>query len=266
VLTPAAPDPTVPAFVTSGRAARSSGVPYRIVRQRAAERRLATRRQTPKESAMSVTAANASAVIDRASRELATATADPRSSTPVLPEGVWLIDPAASTVAFSVANFWVSTVRGEMHDVEGTLEVDGDGRISVRASVGVASIDTGNRLRDRHLRSTDFLAADRHPRADLRSRSVRRLADGRLVIDAELRLRGVVAPVAIAARVLAPGAPHGDEPVSVIGGGALDRRAFGVARRPILDHIVGVRVGLAFDLCLAEAGDPTPRHERRAAP
>src|SRR5690348_15887465 len=93
----------------------------------------------------------------------------------LLPEGAWIIDRAASTVAFSVGNFWVSKVHGRMREFEGVLEVDADGSLSIRGSVRVASIETRSAKRANHLRSPDFLDAERLPRAELRSCGVRAL-------------------------------------------------------------------------------------------
>jgi polyisoprenoid-binding protein YceI len=166
-----------------------------------------------------------------------------------LPEGAWLVSPANSTVAFSVRNFWVSTVRGEMRDFEGVLTVDAVGSLSIRASASAASIDTGNRLRDHHLRSADFLDAERHPRVELRSHGVRRLGGGRLEVDAEVTLRGITRPVSLAVSILPPEPAEEDEPgIRIAARGRLDRRQFAIARGRLLDKIVGAEVDLDFEV------------------
>ena len=74
-------------------------------------------------------------------------------------EGVWIIDPKYTTVQFSANFLFLFTVRGSFGDISGTIERDSAdiGRSSVEAVIKGASIDTGNKRRDSHLRSSDFL-------------------------------------------------------------------------------------------------------------
>jgi polyisoprenoid-binding protein YceI len=169
----------------------------------------------------------------------------------VLPEGVWTIDRATSTVAFSIRNFWITTVRGEMRDFDGVLAVDADGAISIRAGASVASIDTGIRMRDHHLRSATFLDAERYPCAELRSRSVRQLDGGRLAIEAELSLHGVNRPLSLVASILPPAPVDGGElsRIRLTASGVVDRRQFGVGRSWLLNKVEGAEVTLRFEVC-----------------
>src|SRR6185503_12631341 len=78
------------------------------------------------------------------------------------------IDPGASRVAFSIGKRLLLlrlTVTGRFADVAGTITLDQREPVVARvdASVGVASVDTGNTRRDRHLLAADFLDAERHP-------------------------------------------------------------------------------------------------------
>ena len=52
----------------------------------------------------------------------------------------------------------LSTVRGQFHEFEGTLEAapDDPSNSRARGTAQVASIDTGNPERDAHLRSPEF--------------------------------------------------------------------------------------------------------------
>jgi polyisoprenoid-binding protein YceI len=156
----------------------------------------------------------------------------------VLPEGVWTIDRATSTLAFSIRNFWITTVRGEMRDFEGVIAVDADGALSIRASADVASVETGIRMRDHHLRSATFLDAERYPRAELRSRRVRQLDGGRLAIEAELSLHGISRPLSLVATLLPPGAADRElTRIRITASGALDRRQFGIGRSWLLNKV-----------------------------
>src|SRR5260370_36106615 len=86
---------------------------------------------------------------------------------------VWSIDPVRTTVGFAVKNLILLTVRGSFGDAAGTLRLEPDdiGRSAVEVVIKAASIATGMKRRDAHLRSADFLAADRCP--DIRFRSTK---------------------------------------------------------------------------------------------
>jgi polyisoprenoid-binding protein YceI len=207
---------------------------------------------------MSFTTAKAPRALDPSPQELDEATARaplahelaPSEPRAVLPEGAWTVDRASSAVAFSVSNFWISTVRGKIREFNGVLTVDSDGSLSIRASARVASLDTGIGLRDHHLGSADFLDAERYPCAELHSRRVRRLDGGRMAIDAELSLRGISRPLSLVASILALEAADGREVtrIRIMASGTLDRRPYGIARAWLLDKIVGAEIMLGFDI------------------
>src|SRR5688500_5064033 len=84
---------------------------------------------------------------------------------------VWAIDPAHSTVEFSVKSFFVFVVKGRLTELAGNILLDpNDVRGStVSVAIRAASIDTGAKRRDARLRSADFLDAERYP--DIRFQS-----------------------------------------------------------------------------------------------
>jgi len=76
--------------------------------------------------------------------------------------GTWMIDPAHTTVGFAVRHL-MSRIRGIFSEVSGQI-VTGPrpARSTVTATVGMASVSTGNHMRDDHLRSADFFDAARY--------------------------------------------------------------------------------------------------------
>jgi polyisoprenoid-binding protein YceI len=97
--------------------------------------------------------------------------------------GRWRIDPQASHVRF-VARTLAGLVKtpGRFRALSGHLVVDG-AQAAGALVIDSSSIDTGNRMRDRHLRSRDFFDVKRHPelRYDVRSVSGTRI-DGELIV------------------------------------------------------------------------------------
>lgn len=113
----------------------------------------------------------------------------------------WTLDPAHSSVTFSAKHMMVTTVRGSMkiRDFDLDLDVDNPEASSVRVSLDAASIDTGQQMRDDHLRSADFLKADEFPTIDFVSTRIVRTGDDTGDLHGELTIRGVTRPIVLKA-------------------------------------------------------------------
>ena len=87
---------------------------------------------------------------------------------------IWQLDPAHSSVEFSVKHMMMTTVRGRFKNIAATLTGDRDHpeAAGVEAVIEVASIDTGVADRDAHLRGADFFDADHFPQITFRSTRV----------------------------------------------------------------------------------------------
>jgi polyisoprenoid-binding protein YceI len=113
----------------------------------------------------------------------------------------WTLDPAHSSVTFSAKHMMVTTVRGSMkiRDFDLDLDVDNPEASSVRVSLDAASIDTGQQMRDDHLRSADFLKADEFPTIDFVSTRIVRTGDDTGDLHGELTIRGVTRTIVLKA-------------------------------------------------------------------
>ena len=83
----------------------------------------------------------------------------------------WQLDPAHSSVEFSVKHMMMTTVRGRFKEVEASLTADEQHPegCCVEVTIQAASIDTGVPDRDEHLRGPDFFDAERFPTITFRS-------------------------------------------------------------------------------------------------
>ncbi len=109
------------------------------------------------------------------------------AKTPTVVEpGVWRIDRTRSTVGFRIRHFGVATVRGHFQSFDARIEA-GEHGLRVDGHVDVASVDTGNQIRDER-RRTEFFDAACHPSIALR-------ASGAECLRGELTIRGVSRPV-----------------------------------------------------------------------
>ncbi|MEU7384765.1 YceI family protein [Streptomyces sp. NPDC042207] len=124
------------------------------------------------------------------------------------PPGPWTIDPAHSSVAAIAQHLGISSVRGRFTDFAGTVEIAPDDVTGsrVEAVISAGSIDTGNDMRDGHLKSPDFLDVERHPRITYRSTGVTAAGSDRWTVHGELGMRGVVRPVDLDLAYLGTGA------------------------------------------------------------
>jgi polyisoprenoid-binding protein YceI len=115
--------------------------------------------------------------------------------------GTWKADPVHSEIAFSVRHLMISKTRGQFTAYDVTI-VTGEDLLdsSVTATIDLASVDTGNAMRDDHLRTADYLEVDRYPTMDYRSTGIRRTGDG-WIIDGDLTLHGVTRQVPLAVEV-----------------------------------------------------------------
>lgn len=92
---------------------------------------------------------------------------------------VWLIDAGHTTVEFTVKNLFFFNVKGCFSNLVGNMVLDEADirRSSVTIAIKTASIDTGLKRRDAHLRSADFLQVDRYPDIRFESTKVERGRD-----------------------------------------------------------------------------------------
>lgn len=142
--------------------------------------------------------AAAGAIVTASGRaEVGTVTLARQGGTELPPPGPWTVDPAHSSVGAVAQHLGISSVRGRFTEFAATVEIAPDDltKSRVQAVVRAASIDTGNDMRDTHLRSADFLDAERHPEITYRSTGLAAAGADRWTVHGELAMHGVVRPV-----------------------------------------------------------------------
>src|SRR5438067_6858866 len=91
--------------------------------------------------------------------------------------GTWKFDPMHTQVEFSAKHLGMMTVRGHFNEVTASGEIypDDPERSRFEATINTASIRTHNDQRDKDLRSSNFLEADKYPTMEFKSRKVEAL-------------------------------------------------------------------------------------------
>lgn len=109
----------------------------------------------------------------------------------------WNVDPAHSSAKFTVTHLVISEVEGNFKTFKGTMVNTKpnftDGVIDF--SIDVASVNTDNEMRDKHLKSDDFFNTEKYPNMVFKSTSMKKLATNKFALLGNLTIRDVTKPV-----------------------------------------------------------------------
>ncbi|MFD7162059.1 YceI family protein [Streptomyces violascens] len=183
-------------------------------------------------------------------------TAAPAEVDPALAalSGTYTIDPAHSSIGFTVRHAMVTNVRGSFTDHEGTLTLDGSnpGASSASIDVKIASIDTGIADRDGHLRSGDFFDAEQFPVMSFRSTGAKELGGDKYRIIGDLTIKDVTRPLSIDLEFNGSATdPYGNQRIGFEGGAEILRSDWGLTWNAALETggvMVSDKVKLTFDI------------------
>jgi polyisoprenoid-binding protein YceI len=110
----------------------------------------------------------------------------------------WTIDKNHTQVNFQITHAAVSTVRGSISNITGTVVWDEKNlaKSSVTATIDATTVSTNNEARDKHLKSPDFFNVEKFPTLTFKSTSVTK-ANGKLQVIGDLTLAGVTKSVTL---------------------------------------------------------------------
>jgi polyisoprenoid-binding protein YceI len=155
---------------------------------------------------------------------------------------VWTIDPRYATIEFSARALFF-TVKGRLTDFGGKIKLDENDvyRSSVEATIKAASVSTGVKMRDEHLRSKDFLDAAGRPEIHFQSASVGRGRDRDMLrVNGTLTIKDQSREIALDVTITDRSrSPQGDEILYFAAVAEIDRFDFGIKyargliRRPL---------------------------------
>ena len=163
--------------------------------------------------------------------------------------GRWTIDPERTKVGFVAPHLVFARVKGEFREVSGDLRVGtGSSNSWVDVRVGTSSVDTGQPLRDAHLRSADFLDASNHPEMSFLSTGLQVSGSRSCKVRGDLTLRGVTRPLTLDVDFLSKGNnAAGKAKLAFEARANLDREAFGLVRNRKIEA-GGLLVGRHIEL------------------
>lgn len=159
--------------------------------------------------------------------------------------GKWVIESKYSTVHFRIKSFFFFTVEGSFNAISGLITRDQAdlGRSAVEVAIRADSIDTGNRKRDDHLRSKDFLDVERYPEIRFQSDRVERGRDrDTLRISGHLTICGQSREIVIEVTEFDQSrSPQGEEVAYFTAQTRISRREYGITRMlPLIGEAVTI--------------------------
>src|SRR5512138_911345 len=113
------------------------------------------------------------------------------------------IDPAHSSVGFSVRHMGVSNVKGHFDEFAGSVVLDNSTIQEANATIQVKSVNTGIEKRDNHLRTADFFEAAKYPVITFKTKRAEKNGDQAILVG-DFTMRGVTKELRLPVTVSGP--------------------------------------------------------------
>jgi len=180
--------------------------------------------------------------------------APPQMAMAPMGPNTWMVDGAHTAAQFSVKHMMVSTVRGTLGKVSGTIDYDGKSVESIKAdiSIDVNGVNTGTEGRDKDLRSPNFFDVAQYPTVTFKSKKVEPAGAGKFKLIGDLTMHGVTREVALSVEGPSPilKQPNGAQKVGASASLTLNRHDFGLHYNRVMESapVVGDEVAVQIDV------------------
>ncbi|GAA4934272.1 polyisoprenoid-binding protein YceI [Nonomuraea thailandensis] len=171
--------------------------------------------------------------------------------------GTYNLDVAHTTIGFVVKHMMVSKVRGHFGAFSGSVTIaENPLESGAELSIQAESISTGVPDRDGHLRSDDFLSAEKFPQITFKSTRVVGHSGDEFVVAGDLTIRDVTKEVELAVEYGGVGTnPWGQEVWGFSIKTEIDREEFGLTWNQALET-GGVLVGKKIKIEIEGEANP----------
>jgi polyisoprenoid-binding protein YceI len=156
------------------------------------------------------------------------------TTTCVFSQSVWTLDKGHSKVGFTVSHHTISEVDGvfKTYDAKFTASKEDFSDAVFEMSADIASLNTENEARDKHLKSADIFDAEKFPTLTFKSTSFAKVMGNKWKVTGDLTMKGVTQSVSLD---LWLGGPEKNDrakrfEVGIKALGKLSRNAFGVGK------------------------------------
>jgi polyisoprenoid-binding protein YceI len=145
------------------------------------------------------------------------------------------IDPAHTSIGFSVRHLGLNNVKGQFKEFAGAIVLD-DGKIAeARGTIQVKSVDTGVQQRDNHLRTADFFDATNYPTITFKTKRIE-MTGGQIVMISDFTMRGVTKELRLPAKLAGPSKdPWGNLRIGLEAKTKLNRKDYGINYHQVIE-------------------------------
>jgi polyisoprenoid-binding protein YceI len=163
----------------------------------------------------------------------------------------WTIDTAHSSVNFQIRHLAISTVRGSIGGVKGTVTLDEKDitKSQVAATMEAATFTTGTEKRDQHIKGPEFFDVSKNPQITFKSTGVTN-EGGKLKLVGSLTLAGVTKSITL--DLDGPSAPIKNQKGGLVSGfsasGAITRKDFEFGTKSAASLAIGDEVKFTIDV------------------
>jgi polyisoprenoid-binding protein YceI len=147
------------------------------------------------------------------------------------------IDPVHTTIEFAAKHLMISKVRGRFRQFAGSIVVPegSDVPSSIEVTIEAASVDTHEEQRDQHLRSADFLDAEKYPQLTFRSTGFDG-SGGSFRVRGDLTIHGTTREVSLETTFEGRGPdPWGNHRIGYEARTTISRKEFGLTWNQLLE-------------------------------
>ncbi|MDY3127286.1 MAG: YceI family protein [Corynebacterium sp.] len=144
--------------------------------------------------------------------------------------GTYTLDSTHTTIGFVVRHAMVTKVRGSFSDWDADITIaDNAADSTVKVTVSMDSIDTGNTDRDAHVRGEDFFNTAQYPTMTFEATTFDIDESGSGTIGGDLTIKGVTKPVNLKVDVEGQAEdPYGNTRVGFEATATINRTDFGI--------------------------------------
>lgn len=165
------------------------------------------------------------------------------------PSGTYEIDPSHSKVGFEIAHLVISSVEGRFNQFAGEIVISDKPETSrVNAKIDMASIDTGMKKRDDHLRGADFFDAGKYPDMTFQSKKITKDGSG-IHILGDLTIHGVTKEVTLDGKLFGVVKDmSGNDRIAAQASTQINRKDFGLTWNKLIEAgpVVGDEVTISL--------------------
>jgi polyisoprenoid-binding protein YceI len=178
----------------------------------------------------------------------------------------YTIDREHSSVGFRVKHL-VSKVTGHFTQFSGTIEYDPKNVAKSKATIEIdtASIDTGNKKRDEHLRSPDFFDAAKYPKIKFETKEVTNATAQGAKLKGTLTMHGVTKEIPAEVEFGGETSFMGTPKAGFTAKSTLNRKDYGILWNKSLDtggFVLGEDVEITIEVEATGPAAPAPAKKK----